>query len=54
MIAVLVWCFRVVAACVVLPVVARAVAAGQYLGALLLVAVLVLLCSAADTDERKT
>lgn len=52
MIAALVWLFRLAAAVVVLPVVARAIMAGQWIGAALMVAVLALICSAADPDTR--
>lgn len=45
MIALLTWTFRACAAWIVLPVAAKAAAAGQYLAALLLVAVLVLVCA---------
>lgn len=39
--------FRIVAVCVAAPLVARALAAGQYLATLFVVGVLVILCQAA-------
>lgn len=45
MIAFLNWTFRACAVWIVLPVAVKAAAAGQYLAALLLVAVLVLVCA---------
>lgn len=52
MIGFLVWTFRAAAAVVVLPVAARAILAGQWIGAGLMLAVLLILCSVADTDQR--